>query len=59
MTLPDWIKYDTSKGHYVLFDSCICNKCNFKWFPRINQDSSLKLKMCPKCKSHLWNNIKN
>ena len=58
MTLPNWIKWNQDKGHYVLLDNCICERCDFKWYPRINTDSSLKLKICPNCKSHLWNKVR-
>jgi predicted Zn-ribbon and HTH transcriptional regulator len=55
LTLPDWIQYNKKQGHYVLLESCICERCNFKWFPRIQEDGTMKLKICPKCKSPLWN----
>ena len=58
LTLPDWIKWDNLLGHYVLLATCICERCGFKWYPRINTNGSMKLKICPKCKSPLWNKVK-
>ena len=26
-----------------------CKRCGYKWFPRVRN-----VKMCPRCKSHLW-----
>jgi len=55
MTLPNWIQWNKEQGHYVLLDSCICQRCEYVWYSQINTDGSMKLKICPKCKSPLWN----
>lgn len=33
---------------------CKCNKCNHKWIRRTIEDP----KMCPKCKSYNWREVK-
>lgn len=55
MTIPDWIKYDAETHNYwTSLDACRCERCQFTWYPRI-QAAVIKLKICPKCKSKLWN----
>jgi len=55
MTLPNWIRFNKQTGYYTLLEIAKCLRCSFTWYPRINQDGSMKLSMCPKCKSKLWN----
>lgn len=54
--LPDWIKFNQAKGHYVLLQPCKCQRCDGDpWYPRIKYDGTLKLNTCPHCKTTLWN----
>ena len=53
--LPDWIKWSNARGYYVLLDSLTCKRCGFNWYPTIATDGSLKLHICPTCKTKLWN----
>ena len=57
MSLPGWIAFNQAKGYYTLIEGVTCQreKCGFYWFPRIDYDGNLKLNICPKCKSKLWN----
>lgn len=34
---------------------CECNKCSYQWMPV----AGVAPKVCPKCKSHNWNKIKD
>ncbi len=54
MDLPDWIEHDSDKGYYTTLKPCICSKCRKIWYPRINKDGTLKLKICPKCKTKIF-----
>ena len=57
--IPSWIKTKVDGSFFVSFDGCKCERCKKKWYPRINEDGTLKLRICPKCKSYLWNEVKN
>ena len=57
--LPDWIKHTPMNEWYETnLKPCICERCDFVWYPRINQYGEISLKICPKCKSKLWNKPK-
>jgi len=58
--LPDWVQWSKEKGHYVLLQPCICLRCKGDpWYPRINHDGTMKLNICPHCKTPYWNKPKN
>lgn len=57
--LPNWIHWSKAKGHYVLIDPVVCQRCDGDpWYPRIDSNGNLKLNMCPHCKSKLWQHLK-
>ncbi|MGD1838471.1 MAG: hypothetical protein ACPKPY_10495 [Nitrososphaeraceae archaeon] len=42
----------------VIVEQLECNRCNYKWYPRINPDGKVSVpKNCAnrKCKSPYWN----
>lgn len=56
---PDWINYVTMTDSYeTTLNPCKCDRCKFEWYPRINRYGEIKLNICPKCKSKLWNEPK-
>jgi hypothetical protein len=54
MSIPSWIKHD-DKGYFTNLEPCKCERCKIKWFPRVDKDGTLKLNICPDCKTKLWN----
>ena len=59
MTLPNWIHYVSMTDSFETdLKPCKCERCAYEWYPRIDVNGYLSLKMCPKCKSKLWNKSK-